>query len=624
MTTMTANVVEIIVKARTSVREGFDAARKEAELAGNDAGESYTDRFVSTVALRMRERIAAPINRISDEMGKNLGDGAARGMAQVIARGIAGVPEQTQGETDDAGQRIGNRLGERTGRSFVQRIRDHFRRLPVDGRADTERSGDEIGDTLGRRIRDRVRERVKEVTTRVHSGGIPGGKDTDGGDGTDKDKNRLQRWFASGVEAAQGFANGFSDRVSTFFSGDLISILVKALAVGTLATALAPVIGAGITGAILLALGGGVLAVGIAGAFKDPRILGAANDLKTKLGKLFEEFGKPFRGPVADFLEKFSGFIDRISPKMKDLGDSMAPLVGALGDGFIGMLDKAMPGILKAVEASKPLFDTLAKHMPQIGDAVSKFFASISEQGDDANLFFDDLLTFVEKLIVVMGKLIAIFTSAYDKVSWFVHMAIGLFGALWGTIKWGLSSVKSGFLMFVLYAMDVLGLLLIGASKALGWIPGIGPKLKAAEKQFNIFRRGVNEELGRIKDKTVTIRMRVMGLAAANAAISVGQTLSAMGYAHGGIRGAANGATSSGLTLVGEHGPELAEIKPGGRVWSNPDTQRMLGQGGGSQVQSVKAEWIGSGNTIVDEIMKGIRLHVHNVGGGSVQIAFGR
>lgn len=46
--------------------------------------------------------------------------------------------------------------------------------------------------------------------------------------------------------------------------------------------------------------------------------------------------------------------------------------------------------------------------------------------------------------------------------------------------------------------------------------------------------------------------------------------------ASGGITGAAGGGIRAGLTLVGEHGPEFADLPPGTNVKSNPDTMRML------------------------------------------------
>ncbi len=59
--------------------------------------------------------------------------------------------------------------------------------------------------------------------------------------------------------------------------------------------------------------------------------------------------------------------------------------------------------------------------------------------------------------------------------------------------------------------------------------------------------------------------------------------------AHGGIAGAAGGGVRSNMTLVGEHGPELAELPPGTHVRSNPDSMRMMGNGGATYVFNVNA-----------------------------------
>jgi hypothetical protein len=49
------------------------------------------------------------------------------------------------------------------------------------------------------------------------------------------------------------------------------------------------------------------------------------------------------------------------------------------------------------------------------------------------------------------------------------------------------------------------------------------------------------------------------------------------GYkASGGIIGAASGGIRSDLTWVGEHGPELLDLPAGARVWSAPDSRRMV------------------------------------------------
>ncbi len=109
------------------------------------------------------------------------------------------------------------------------------------------------------------------------------------------------------------------------------------------------------------------------------------------------------------------------------------------------------------------------------------------------------------------------------------------------------------------------------------------------------------------------------------------------GLASGGIKGAANGAMSSGLTWVGERGAELLDLPPGTQVHSSGDSDRIMRQGGagiggGSSVGS------GSGGSGPLEIvlkfdpsyapaaiagmMEGIRAEVRD-GGGSVQTVLG-
>ena len=88
------------------------------------------------------------------------------------------------------------------------------------------------------------------------------------------------------------------------------------------------------------------------------------------------------------------------------------------------------------------------------------------------------------------------------------------------------------------------------------------------------------------------------------------------GFAHGGITGAANGATSSGLTMTGENGPELLSLPPGTRVRSNPDTQRLMGQGGGGD-STITVILQGTG------ILEGLRK-VIRVKGGTVQTVLGQ
>ncbi len=92
--------------------------------------------------------------------------------------------------------------------------------------------------------------------------------------------------------------------------------------------------------------------------------------------------------------------------------------------------------------------------------------------------------------------------------------------------------------------------------------------------------------------------------------------------AHGGITGAANGATSSGDTLVGENGPELLRLPPSTNVKSNPDTMRAMNGSDGVSTLVISPGPNGS-RDLMAAIIKGLRYEVSRNGSGSVQRLLG-
>jgi hypothetical protein len=104
------------------------------------------------------------------------------------------------------------------------------------------------------------------------------------------------------------------------------------------------------------------------------------------------------------------------------------------------------------------------------------------------------------------------------------------------------------------------------------------------------------------------------------------------GLASGGIKGAANGSTSSGLTWVGERGAELIDLPPGTQVHSSGDSDRMMRQGGGlggsargGDGGELKVTLVfdpSQAPEAIQGLMKGIRAEIRD-GGGSVQTVLG-
>jgi hypothetical protein len=60
-------------------------------------------------------------------------------------------------------------------------------------------------------------------------------------------------------------------------------------------------------------------------------------------------------------------------------------------------------------------------------------------------------------------------------------------------------------------AVNGFGMLLDAAAKAFGWIPGLGPKLKAANQDFQKFREKINEDFRKLEaERTMTIRIKTV------------------------------------------------------------------------------------------------------------------
>lgn len=145
-------------------------------------------------------------------------------------------------------------------------------------------------------------------------------------------------------------------------------------------------------------------------------------------------------------------------------------------------------------------------------------------------------------------------------------------------------------------------------------------KVKANTETAEARIKHVRELLKQVRSKQITVDVLVNE----SRLNKVQNTLDRFGgaYAHGGITGAANGATSSGMTLVGEQGPELVGLPSGSRVWSAGDSARMMdNMGGGSGDFSGTIKLVpaaGLGAELINAVLSVLRVEVDRNGNGSV------
>jgi hypothetical protein len=371
--------------------------------------------------------------------------------------------------------------------------------------------------------------------------------------------------------------------------------------VAGLVVSFAPMLAAALSAAVLLAVGGGVLVAGIMAAAKSPKVVAAFKSFQDTAKSVLSDFAHPFIAPLGRAMQTFKGVLNDIRPAVKNLGEIIAPVIDKLAPALGQFLKNMMPGITAAVKASVPLFKTLADKLPVIGEAMSSFFSDIAKSGPETTQFFSDLIMVIAGLIIVLGKVIG----------WLAHMYTA-----WRRAFLAMETVSITWQQAIL---NMFGVIISAAVRAFGWIPGLGPKLKAAGAKFEAFRVKANAELDAIK-RRITVHVVYQR------SITGPELLDESGHRVGGYRAsggvvgqAATGGARGGLTWVGERGPELVALPPGSAVSSHGDSMRAA-TGGGGQVDVVLHAAPGASRDLVQTLLSLLRYEIRAQGGNVQQV----
>lgn len=511
-------------------------------------------------------------------------------------------------------RRDAQKAGDEIGSDLTEHISE---KVEKDAKSDKgggfAKAGDSIGEKLGKAASEKMSSTLAEGMSNATISDWLGGKTPSAGHNVpngpsgggkknniipdDFDKNSgtiLGKLKAFGSKASSYFNSGFADGIKSFFSSDITTkLIIGGLAIGLL-PALTAFIGGALSSTLLLALGSAGIGAGIAAAFKDPKVKTAFKDFQEDAGKIFRDFGKPFVQPVADFFVGLGDLLDKLKPKFTELGNVLGPLTDKVGDGILGFLEKNLPAITDAIEAASPIVETLANHLSGgLADAFESFFGSLEDAGPDARVFFEDLLGAVEIAIKGLGKFIE--AGAH----------------LWVAIRPAVQEMTRKFMDAMLFVAEA-------AVRAFGWVPGLGDKLAEARNGIAKFRKQVNDELDKInRNINITVRTHYTDPKTGRG-WSSGQGQSRdNGKASGGI-------TGSGLTWVGEYGPELLNMPAGSAVRSAGDSKRLAsagggGRGGGPMVVNLVLD----GRTLATAMLDPFRDLSDNFG-GSTQAMLGR
>jgi tape measure domain-containing protein len=167
--------------------------------------------------------------------------------------------------------------------------------------------------------------------------------------------------------------------------------------------------------------------------------------------------------------------------------------------------------------------------------------------------------------IVIIALRAIILVAAAVALSWSIQMRV-MSAAIRNVL---LPAVRAIWAVFSRQVSFILN----GAARAFGWIPGIGPKLRAAAANFDRFAASVNRSLSGIKGRTVDVVVRYRTTKGPGGQVKRSQVR---------MRAAGGGLMLGSSYMVGEEGPELLTLRGGtGSVTPAAQTARQLRHAGG-------------------------------------------
>jgi hypothetical protein len=205
--------------------------------------------------------------------------------------------------------------------------------------------------------------------------------------------------------------------------------------------------------------------------------------LTTSLGNLREQIGGyllPYVNKLGEWLSgpgftKISGLIDRGAKSFGNLASRGLAAVMPYARDFIGWIQTLEPAVR---DAGRYIREGMASGMVYLSRSFERNKPMLMA-------FYAGIKAAVPWVIRIAGVIGGISFAAIEET-------------LGGTLD-AIRIVSSGFLQLARGTLTALGWILHAAAVSFGWIPGLGPKLKAADRAFGSFKDEANRQLNKIE-----------------------------------------------------------------------------------------------------------------------------
>ncbi len=254
------------------------------------------------------------------------------------------------------------------------------------------------------------------------------------------------------------------------------------------------------------------------------------------------------------------GAMDKFIGSQRSTGQRLEEIWRNAKTGVADVFEPAIDSVLdkldewKADPEVQEWLDELGADMKEIGE---RWLPVMTETFGD---FLDSIKNNKEEITLVLTGIANAVGAITTGFFWLAAGATEAFGLVVKAAQW-----------MVDQALGSIHLFIAAAAKAFGWIPELGPKLEAAERDFAEFRAKVNEELGMIRAVDVGVKV---GSGVMSAALQIGKR-------------AAGGPVWAGEVYEWqEQGRNYMMGGTSGRITSEHD-RRSAGGGGGSDIIGV-------------------------------------
>ncbi|HET7846938.1 MAG TPA: hypothetical protein VFL72_05550, partial [Acidimicrobiia bacterium] len=208
-----------------------------------------------------------------------------------------------------------------------------------------------------------------------------------------------------------------------------------------------------------------------------------------KATRKFREFGAGLKDNPGfkDFMAGVKDKIPGIVELFKNLAKTAATVVSALAP-FSGV-GLAVVGVLAAMVAAIPqgAMDFIAPMIMSIVIAVKAW--TIAQGILNIALAANP----IGLVVLAIAALVAAFVVAWQRSQTFRDIVTLAFTTTAQAVLTGAGLILQGLKFLTGAFLDMVGTILSGAAKAFGWIPGIGPKIKAAAEGFGEIKKGADK-----------------------------------------------------------------------------------------------------------------------------------